>query len=292
MHKLLFCTLLFIYCSSAFAQNKEKDSLFLSIKDGRAMVIHEVKKDENLYSIAQIYSVPALVLSQNNDVPFYEKLEPKRKLLIPMGNYNYQRAKSQNPNTKALYYKIQNGDSYAKLSSALSMPEEQLKILNNGLDFKTNVGEPLLSGWILYQSFVDPVAGNMINPIPSVELAPVPKLAKTDTLKGPPSELELIYEYQTTNETYLDSLSGMVVFFKPQTTVNNKLLYAFSNDLARGRVVKIINPSNQKFIFAKVIGPLPATKQYMNAKIGVDGRARAELETREVKLWCDFKFKY
>lgn len=84
----------------------------------------------------------------------------------------------------------------------------------------------------------------------------------------------------------------MVVFFKPQTTVNNKLLYAFSNDIGRGRVIKVVNPTNQKFVFAKIIGPLPATKQYINAKIGLDGRARAELETREVKLWCDFFFKY
>lgn len=295
MIKYWMTTLIVLSSIGSFAQSNNNDSLFVGMKGGRAMVYHEIGKDENLYIIAQQYSVPAVVLSQNNDISFYEKLESGRKIMIPMGNYNYLKSNPENSNTiRPIFYKLQNRDSYSTLSNSLGISEELLKMMNGNIAFNQLHGT-INMGYIRYQpaektSTANGVRVTELNPIST----PVATLTSgnTDTVKGPPSELEKIYNYQTTNELYLDSLAGMVVFFKPQTTVNNKLLYAFSNDITKGRVVKVVNPSNQKFIFAKVIGPLPATKQYINAKIGLDGRARAELETREVKLWCGMFFKY
>lgn len=294
---LLALTILMFSNSVLFAQKKSKDSLFVVQNSGRIMPVHEVQKDENLYSIAQLYAVPALVLSQNNDVSFYESLEPKRKLYIPMGNYNYLKSKPNDPNSaKTLYYKVQTNDSYAQLAAMLGMPEDVLKSWNNNIELSKNVNAIVILGWITYQSPEIPKSNDIANPIspntPSPLAGGTTTIVKKDTVKGPPTELELQYNYQTSNGQYVDNTSGMVVFFKPQTAVNSKLLYAFSNEIAKGRVLKIVNPTNNKFVFAKVIGPLPTTKQYINAKIGLDGRARAELETREIKLWCDIFLKY
>lgn len=286
---LVFLSALF-YGTGAWAQKGTNDSLFVTIKDERAMVIHEVRQEENLYSIAQQYTVPALVLSQNNDVAFYDKLEPKRKLLIPLGSYNYLKVKpSGTAIAKAIYYKPTAKDSYAKLGRYLDVPEEIIRGWNNGAGI--NPDKALAIGWLIYAS--PQQSATVVKELPAINSNnyTVKKIESKDTAKSVTSDLELVYNYQTSNGTLLDSMSGMVVFFKPQTTVNNKLLYAFSNELAKGRVIKVVNPSNQQFIFAKVIGPLPATKQYINAKIGLDGRARAELDTREVKLWCNLFFK-
>lgn len=294
MLKQLFFSLLFLLLGlNAVAQ---KDSLFISIKEGRAMAIHEVKKDENLYSIAQQYNVPALVLSQNNDVSFYESLEPKRKLYIPLGNYNYLKIKpADTKSTKTLYYKVQPSDNYSSLAAALSAPEDFLKSWNKDLGILQLPKNILIAGWVLYQSPDAPTSNeglsNPIGAVATVALAPG-AVVKKDTVKVAPTELEKQYNYQTSNGQFLDSTNGMVVFFKPQTAIDNKLLYAFSNEFAKGRVIKVVNPSNGKFVYAKVIGALPSTKQYINAKIGLDGRARVELETREIKLWCDFFLKY
>lgn len=294
MKKYLGITFSFLMLSiNLFAQ---KDSLFMIIKDGRAMAIHEVKKDENLYSIAQQYNVPALVLSQNNDVSFYETLEPKRKLFIPFGNFNYLKIKPADAKSaKTLYYRVLPTDKYSSLAAALSTPEEYLKSWNNDLGILLLPKNILIAGWVLYQSPDAPTANvglsNPIGTVAPVGLAPG-AVVKKDTVKPPPTELEKQYNYQTSNGQFLDSTSGMVVFFKPQTSIDNKLLYAFSNEFAKGRVIKVVNPSNGKFVYAKVIGALPATKQYINSKIGLDGRARTALETREIKLWCDLFLKY
>lgn len=287
--------LLFIAFQS-FAKKGEKDSLYVVIKEGRLMALHEVKKDENLYSIAQQYTVPALVLSQNNDVSFYETLEPKRKLHVPLGNYNYLKTKPADTGTfKTLYYKLKGNETYTALSASIDLSEELLRSWNNGLELAQLKNGLVEMGWILYQSPDIPKSNDFtqktIDIVTPASLAPTAVIQK-DSVKGPPSELELIFNYQTSSGQFVDSVDGMVVFFKPQTTVNNKLLFAFSNDIAKGRVVKVVNPSNGKFVYAKIIGNLPSTKQYLNAKIGLDGRARAELETREVKLWCSLFLKY
>ena len=291
MSKQLMITLLCILYS--FGVGAQNDSLWSSVKEARAMVIHEVKKEENLYTIAQQYNVPALVLSQSNDVSFYETLEPKRKLLIPLGNYNYLKIKPlDTKTTKALYYRVLPTDNYSSLAAAFSISVDYLKGLNNNWDLQQLPNNILLAGWVLYQAPDAPNnkegLANSMGKVASVAAAPI----KKDTVKLPPTELEKQFNYQTSNGQFVDSANGMVVFFKPQTAIDNKLLFAFSNEFAKGRVLKVVNPSNGKFVYAKVIGALPSTKQYLNAKIGLDGRARAELETREIKLWCDFFMKY
>lgn len=273
------------------AQTGNNDSLFAILHNGRAMVVHTIRENENLYSIAQKYSVPALVLSQNNDVSFYEKLAAGRSLMIPLGNYNYQQAGNQH--ARRIYFRLRKEDTYAGVADIFDIKEQSLRDWNNNTGLQGR--QTIAAGWIAYTDDApkSKVVVTEERPVSSGNPAiPAKPILPKDTVKEKPSDLELIYNYQTRDGTFMDSLSGMVVFFKPQTTVNNKLLYAFSNDIGRGRVIKVVNPSNQKFVFAKIIGPLPATKQYINAKIGLDGRARAELETREVKLWCNFFFKY
>lgn len=292
--KILSIFLFFTF--QLFAMKGERDTLYVVIKDGRLMGMHEVQKDENLYSIAQQYTVPALVLSQNNDISFYETLEPKKKLLIPLGNYNFLKSEPGQPNTsKALYYKLQGNETYQSLAASIDLSEDMLRNWNGNIELGQLNNGKVHIGWILYQASEAHKSNDSLESSLSkgtITSLSSNKLVVKDTVKAPPSELELVYNYQTSNGQYIDSLDGMVVFFKPQTTVNNKLLFAFSNEIAKGRVVKVVNPTNGKYVYAKIIGNLPSTKQYLNAKIGLDGRARTELETREIKLWCSFFLKY
>jgi hypothetical protein len=153
----------------------------------------------------------------------------------------------------------------------------------------------IIMGWIQYNAS-EPKADE--NPKVKVDTLPPPKVSLNkksiieDTAIGAPSDFETAYKFQTSNGQYIDSLEGTVVFFKPQSAVNEKMLYAFSNDIAKGRIMKVVNPSNKRYVYAKVIGRIPNTKQYLNAKIGLDGRAREMLLTREIKLWCNFYLKY
>lgn len=283
MVQLRYYVMLIIFLLAAAGSVDAADTLFAGMRNGRMYALHTAAKDESLYTIARTYSTPAMVLSQNNDISFYDPLPAGRMLVVPLGKYNFYDHPEKG--TSALYYKAAPQESRSAIAQSLGISLDALQSLNPG-------GQtPVLLGWISYAPAINAPATPPAAANTSVS-APASANNTQTPDPAPRSELEKIYRYQTTNEELLDSASGMVVFFKPQTAVNNALLYAFSNDVRKGRVIKIVNPSNQKFVYAKVIGPLPATRQYTNAKLGVDGRARDLLETREIKLWCNLYFKY
>lgn len=286
---ILFLSLL---TSISYAQNKNiKDSLFIEINNSKASIVHLVKEQETSLEIAQQYNVPATLLNQKNNLSFYDRLEKGQKIAIPLGVYNYQSLTPSSTNYKALYYNNNRGFSIQKIANALDISQEILEKLNP----QTNKNI-LLCGWVkigfeLPSSNKASLVDNTTH-APAASLAPGAVIKSQDTTNHIPTEFEKVFNYQTSNGIIYDSTAGMVVFYKPQSTKKTDLLYAFSDEVPRGKVIKVINPSNQKCVFVKVIGALPKTKQYLNAKLGVDGRARELLETREIKLWCDLILKY
>lgn len=286
LRKYAFSILLSMYCGSLLCA-QQQDSLFAFTQNNRLVLHHTVQKDETLYTIATYYSVPAVVLSQFNDVSFYDPLATGRVLNIPLGNYNFsQVAPAQ---WKPLYYSIPPQASYADVAAQVQIDASVLQTIN-----QNQLKHPVLLGWV---HIVAPIvvqasaAKKPLSTAPVVDKRVSVQKAK-DSLKKPLSTFELVYNYQTSDGKFVDSLEGTVVFYKPQSAVLSEMLYAFSNDLARGRVVKVVNPSNHKFVFVKIIANLPSTKQYLNAKLGVDGRAMSILGIRDTKLWCSLYLKY
>lgn len=291
LNKFLSSTIIFLFCSPfVWAQNQLKDSLFVLHKNNELLLTHTVQKDETVYTIASCYSVPSVVLSRQNDLSFYDQLAQGRVLHIPLGNYNFSQTRVDDL-WKPVYFVLDNAPStFTQLAQKLQLDEASLQNANHGL-----VQNPLLIGWVHIQMPQSPLEKPSIenNSISGAMLGVKQGVKKMkDTVKMPPSELELIYNYQTSDGKFVDSLEGTVVFYKPQTSVSSQLLFGFSNDLAKGRVVKVINPSNRKFVFIKIIANLPNTKQYLNAKLGIDGRAMPILGIREPKLWCTMHLKY
>jgi hypothetical protein len=293
LKKILFIYFSFFVFSTHAKQIETGNAIELFIQNETTYIEHIVSAKEDIYSIASIYNVPTIVLCQHNNITINDTLNPKQKLLIPIGRYNFHKEEPSNVTYKQLYIKNGTKEKMAQVANALKFESFYYTIWNPRVDNNNNTN--LLSGWVTFKpSNISNIKVSEIAPlsnqITSTQINSTNKFEDTSISK--PSELEMIYNYQTTNEAWKDSSSGMVVFFKPQTNMNNDMLFAFSNEIPKGKVVKIVNPTNKKFAFAKVIGSLPGTKQYMNARLGVDGRARAILETREVKLWCDYFLKY
>lgn len=290
---VLLC--LIILQSSVFAQSTN-DSLFIQFKGNIAIVNHKIQPSETIYSIAEKYNAPPALIASNNGLALYDRLIPNTNLNIPIGAHNYVFIKSKSLSFRSLYYKCLNNDRYVDIANKLGISDKLLLDWNKGLNNLTIADKTILCGWILFQT-----VNNNITTLPKNKDGITH--TQTTTIKlnnevvkkataAPKTEFEKIFNYQTQDGLYIDSTEGMVAFYKPQIKIKSDMLFAFSDEFAKGKVIKIANPSNGNFVYVKVIGPLPKTKQYINAKIGVDGRARETLNTREVKLWCNFYLKY
>jgi hypothetical protein len=89
---------------------------------------------------------------------------------------------------------------------------------------------------------------------------------------------------------YTANDKGTAVFFDMPGKAKGNKFYAFHNLARRGTIIKIYNPGNDKVVFAKVLGPIPTTKQNHNSIIGISGGAKAKLGTNQTKLWCEVSY--
>jgi len=275
------------------ADAQKKDSLFVVVKDDRFFVRHLFKKEETVLSVAGKYKVPAIVLSQNNELALQETPKPGKPLYIPLGNYNFLKKETADPaKFRALYYRVQKTDRLSDIGRYATVSEDMLRDWNNITD-ESKLQPVVMVGWVAYNPDGAPEGIDVRSGESNVTTAPhamdVAGSQETDTAEQP-SRLEQMYDYQTNNGEQVTTVAGTVVFYTAQTTVSSAMLYGFSNDIPKGKVVKITNTSNGKFAFVRILGPMPATKQYINAKIGVDSRAKAELGIRDNKLWCDLSY--
>lgn len=106
---------------------------------------------------------------------------------------------------------------------------------------------------------------------------------KQDTTISP---FEQLYLTQTGNGINTVVEKGSVALFHSASTAQH-VYYAMHNDLERGVIVKVYNPGNNKTVYAKVIGPLPATKQYYNCIMALSSNAKEDLGLKEDKAWCE-----
>ncbi|MBS1584286.1 MAG: LysM peptidoglycan-binding domain-containing protein [Bacteroidetes bacterium] len=106
---------------------------------------------------------------------------------------------------------------------------------------------------------------------------------KQDTTLNP---FEQLYLTQTGNGVNATVEKGSVAFFNSAGTAQH-VYYAMHNELERGVILKVYNPGDNKTVYAKVIGPLPATKQYYNCIMALSSNAKEELGLKEDKAWCE-----
>ncbi len=107
-----------------------------------------------------------------------------------------------------------------------------------------------------------------------------------------------VYMQQTAGERYVIEEKGSAVFFETPNKVKsrygndakNTLIYAFHNLAKRGTIIKVYNPGTDKYVFVKVMGPLPETKQYYNSLIGIGDDAKEILGIIEDKAWVELKY--
>lgn len=110
------------------------------------------------------------------------------------------------------------------------------------------------------------------------------------------------YMEQTLNETKITEEKGTAVFYAAANKVQSRyspadankkvFIYAFHKTAKRGTIIRVYNPGADKFIFVKVMGALPDTKQYFNSTIGISADAKELLgvSIMEDRAWVELKY--
>lgn len=321
----LFLLLLLLGSISAAAQ--AKNDLWVVAKEDGWSIQHKVQKGETLFSVSRRYHVPPAILAEANGLTYQDGLKEGSTVNVPLGAYNMQTSRPQSTvDTRALYYKVRPEDNLYRISRRASVSQRTLQEWNQLSGNTVSGGQTLLVGWILYDATPFNAVPGVAPPIttgtsgikvttgmpkPVVVTPPPPVVNKPkvtydtpkyvmqgapDTLvhegrpAPAPNSLEAAYDLQTQDGQNATTEHGAAAFYAITSKTKGAAAYAFHNTAPRGTVIKVRNVNNGRYVFVKVIGPLPMTKQYVNSIIGLSNAAKAALGVKEARAFCELSY--
>lgn len=322
MVRLYFSVFLLCVLSvSAFSQ--ERDSLTVIPTVDGWTVHHRVQKGETIFMLARRYHVPPAILAEVNGLTYQDGLKDRATVIVPVGSYNLQTV-APKAESRPLYYRVKGDDNLYRVARQAQVPQKTLQSWNNLPEPTVTAGKTLLVGWLLIDASqavstttnnvvttpaVIPAtkpAQNAIKPVQNTTVIPksapppspvtivqqptaiIDTVQNVDTLVAKPAEgLEQQYIDQTAEGANVVTETGTAAFFPSS---GKGPLYAFHNMAPRGSIIKVHNPGTDQTVYVKVLGPLPGTKQYANAIIGISGAARAALGVKDSRAWCELSY--
>lgn len=317
MRKGLLVIFLLVFTSSVFAA--QKDSLFVVSKNDKWFIAYKPVKTETVLEVANRFHVPPVMLADENNINFQNNFPVGNTIYIPLGAFNKSASGNRN-----VYYRVREGDNLYRISKLSGESQRTLQDWNEMPDNNTGEGDVLIVAKIVYESGMSATKADTAKKLTTAkdttskgQKYTVRKVSK-EVLENGQKVVYLVndtvwvdtlgvygkmYMQQTLNETKINEEKGSAVFYtlvnKVQnrykdvnSTVKSKFIYAFHNTAPRGTIIRVYNPASDKFVYVKVMGGLPDTKQYFNSVIGVSADAKELLgvSVMEDKAWVELKY--
>lgn len=204
------------------------------------------------------------------------------KIWIPITSQNLVTTK--NRKLSPLMYQVKEGETLEQIASRFNnstMTLSQWNMLKTG---QVKPQQKILVGFLGQQEGV-------FVPVPvtqtAVENNPIDTLSK-DTLEI--VKPKMAYEEKfimMTNGSPANDERGAAVFFESKVKAGEGIYYAFHNSLPNGTIIKVVNPANNTYVYAKVIGEIPNLNQYRNCIIGLSNNAKAALRVRDNRVFTN-----
>ena len=128
-------------------------------------------------------------------------------------------------------------------------------------------------------------------PAPSVKepVAARPEKKSASDKTSTTGSFKNMYESQVKNTEVVET-GGMAGIFKSTSGWEDKKYYCLYNSATAGTIVKITNPVNGKFVFAKVLDLVPDIKQNAGLFLIISNAAAQELEAADGNFNCSIKY--
>lgn len=289
---------------------------------------HTIKKGENISTLARIYGVPTSEILQANGLNDKTILKIGQIIIIPKVKNKTEKNTEEKtvatqPKANSNEHVIQSGETLSRIAKKYGVSEKNLMEWNNLSNSNIRAGSTLIvkkSGEkksnkppkeepkeIVKETpkKVEPVTEKpkqiieekkeivketpkKIDPTIDTPKVDVVKEVVTTTPKDikPESLGKGAFEKQFENSN--NSVEGMCGVFKTIAGWHDTKYYILLNNADNGSVVKV--SANNKFIYAKVLGPLPDIKSDKNIVMRISNAAAAALGITDTKFNAKVEF--
>ncbi len=306
MNKFAFSFLLFLFSvQSLFAQ---KSDLLVKTGDKGLYLEHKVARGESFFAVGRLYNVSAKYLAAFNKLDINKGLLIDQKLNIPLTDTNF--TQQGNTGTPVWYTTIQSPTLEAISNKVKNVSVENIRIWNDLSVTEVPPGTKLIIGFLQSKEMPSITVNNkpkQEEPVAKVEEKPVvkektkpvePKVEEKPVVKEVvrPIDEKIMEEHPVFSEqgyfkshfeqqirTIPDSKDETLAsgIFKTASGWNDGKYYLLVDKIPAGTIVKVINPSNNKAVYAKVLGEMSGIRQNEGLNIRISNAAASVLDIAE-----------
>ncbi len=299
--KKISATVLVLFILTFFV-NGQKTELVIQKSNKSLYIEHKVTKGESFYAIGRTYNVPAKELAEFNKIDINKGLQIDQKLRIPLTESNFtQKGNSGTP----VYFKTANEEKLTMVSK--NYGDVSVAALKSWNDIS---GDVVKKNSKLIVGFVKSTQ------LPSVTIKPKKQIEEKEDAKTKVEEKKAEVKSEVKAEEVKKITQPIVVetknlkvegagYFKSdyemqikqtpiahEETLTSGILkttsgwddgkyYLLIDNVSPGTIVKIINPTNNKAIFAKVLGEMAGIRQNDGYGMRISNAGAAALEVSD-----------
>ncbi len=243
-----------------------RDTLLLTVEDGKKFIHHPIKAKQTLFSISRYYNLGLDELFEINPAFRYDpSLRVGSRIKIPIPNKAIKRYKSSSfvaSKNTSIYYVVQPGDNLYQISKRyFEMPIDSIAKRNRLKNNEIKPGQRLHIGWIGIEGV-------------HAEWRPAQPTTASDVLKS---------RYQEEKKSKKE-ISAQGVCYWPKDSKEKGSLYALHRDAAIGTTIQVNNPMSNRIIFARVIGRIPEAYE-RNIEVILSPEAARNLGARDPRFF-------
>lgn len=283
----------------------QKNDLIVKSGDNGLYLVHKVAPKESFYAVGRLYNVSPKYLASYNKLDLNKGLFIDQKIRIPLTDTNFRQ--SGNSGTP-VYYKVDDEKDLAEISAAnKNVLLENLKAWNDLAGGNLKKDTKLIIGFLQSKEIPSITIENKSvkeEPIGKVEEKPViPAVIieeKKPEVKEEIKRVEPVVKEETKLivpadegyfKQYYDKQVKIVPVSKNETVTagifkttsgwTDAKYYLLIDGIQPGTIIKIINPDNNKAVFAKVLGEMAGIRQNEGYNIRISSAAAAALQIQE-----------
>ena len=293
--KKLVLSFLFLVVSAHF-MCAQKGDLLIKTSDKGLYLEHKVVPKESFYSVGRLYNVSPRSIASFNKLDMNKGLFIDQKIRIPLTDTNFiQLGNSGTP----VYYKVKDKDDLGKISSDIkNVPVSNLRLWNN-LSGDIKEDSRLIVGFLVSKELPsvtidtkpvteEPIKKPVEKPVDKIEEKPVIRteekpviIPEVKSMPGEQGYFKESFEQQVRVTPAVKNETVTSGIFKTSSGWQDTKYYLLMDGVQPGAIVRIINPDNNKMVYAKVLGEMSGIRQNEGLNIRISNAAASALQIQE-----------
>ncbi len=298
MKKSIFLFLCFICSYAGFAQS----DLLVKSNERGLYITHTVAPKETFYSIGRLYAISPKEVAPFNDLVMENGLTIGQTIMIPLNAANFSQTTQKG---SPVYYVVGEGEGLYRVTTKNGkVTMADLRKWNNLSNDGINPGQKLIVGYINAEVVAtaavttppksETVAVDEIKePAPPVTTPKKAEPEKQNTVAVAPKQTAVqdskggyfksAFDQQSRSAAAKKEQTATAGIFKTASGWQDAKYYALMDGVEPGTIVRVVNPTNSKAVYAKVLGAMSGISQNKGLDVRISNAAANILDVTDTE---------